>query len=160
MFTTRRTGDVTQLVCFHASVPSAPPRAAKRLTLAGTAKWLSGGGLPAASPALWPVGTGPGGGRQRAELPGYLRLRADNRHCGQLSGLVDRCSRLLRGFNGACRAALGAVARPNGREFTFLRSRGSSSGLAKRRRHLAAGAGNTTARPFSDVNKQRCICNK
>lgn len=32
------------------------------------AKWLGGGGSPAASPALWPVGTEPGGGRQRAEV--------------------------------------------------------------------------------------------
>lgn len=59
---------------------------------------------------------------QTSLLPRYLRLRADNRQCGQLSGLVGRCSRLLLGFNGACRDVRGAVARPNAREFLFLRS--------------------------------------
>lgn len=57
---------------------------------------------------------------QMLPLPRNLRLRPDNRHCDQLRGLVGRCYRLL-GFNGACRDVRNAVARPNGREFLFLR---------------------------------------
>lgn len=56
-----------------------------------------------------------------SQLPRYLRFRPDYRHCSQLRELVGRCFRLLLSFNGACRDVHGAVARPNGREFKFLR---------------------------------------